>query len=120
MVEKGTKPPKPNTSPQAETPHHLAVFPLHWVKHVKRKLVAKNGPEFSKKRTAAQAVFMESSPVFTSLHAFMALRVTLQVASFLVVFGCLLGFVCLGARLCFFLSLLGRNLAGSSIFTRLR
>ena len=50
----------------------------------------------------------------------MALRVTLQVAPFPVVFGCLFGFVCLGACLCFLLSLLGRNLAGNSLFTRLR
>ena len=54
MVEKGTETPKnnpkPNTQARRQKLHHLVVFPLHWVKHVKRKLVAINGPEFSKEK----------------------------------------------------------------------
>ena len=42
--------PKPNTQARRPKLHHLVVFPLHWVKHVKRKLVAINGPEFSKEK----------------------------------------------------------------------
>ena len=53
MVEKGTKTPnqpKPNTKARRPKLHHLAVFPLHWVKRVKRRLVAINGPEFSREK----------------------------------------------------------------------
>ena len=42
--------PKPYTQARRPKLHHLVVFPLHWVKHVKRKLVAINGPEFSKEK----------------------------------------------------------------------
>ena len=42
--------PKPNTQARRPKLHHLVVFPLHWVRHVKRKLVAINGPEFSKEK----------------------------------------------------------------------
>ena len=42
--------PKPNTQARRPKLHHLVVFPLHWVKHVKQKLVAINGPEFSKEK----------------------------------------------------------------------
>ena len=53
MVEKGTKTPnqpKPNTKARRPKLHHLVVFPLHWVKRVKRRLVAINGPEFSREK----------------------------------------------------------------------
>ena len=64
MVEKRTKTPKPtqNQTPQARRPklHHLVVFPLHWVKHVKRKLMAINGPEFSKEKDGSAGVVRES------------------------------------------------------------
>ena len=53
MVEKGTKTPnqpKPNTPARRPKLHHLVVFPLHWVKRVKRRLVAINGPEFSREK----------------------------------------------------------------------
>ena len=51
----GEKNKDPKTNPnQTPSPrpklHHLVVFPLHWVKHVKRKLMAINGPEFSKEK----------------------------------------------------------------------
>ena len=42
--------PKPNTQARRPKLHHLVVFPLHWVRHVKRKLVAINGPESSKEK----------------------------------------------------------------------
>ena len=64
MVEKRTKTPKPtqNQTPQARRPklHHLVVFPLHWVRHVKRKLMAIDGPEFSKKERQRRSVVRES------------------------------------------------------------
>ena len=42
--------PKQTTkSPQAESPHH-AVFPLCWVKQVRRKRVSRNGPEFTNEK----------------------------------------------------------------------
>ena len=53
MVEKGTKTPnqpKPNTPARRPKLHHLVVFPLHRVKRVKRRLVAINGPEFSREK----------------------------------------------------------------------
>ena len=53
MVVKGTKTPnqpKPNTKARRPQLHHLVVFPLHWVKRVKRRLVAIIGPEFSREK----------------------------------------------------------------------
>ena len=40
--------PKPNTQARRPKLHHLVVFPLHKVKHVKLRLVAISGPEFAK------------------------------------------------------------------------
>ena len=62
MVEKRTKTPKPNQhqqTPQARRPklHHLVVFPLHGVKSVKRKLMAINGPEFSKEKDGSAGLW---------------------------------------------------------------
>ena len=37
----------------------LVVFPLHWVRHVKRKLMAINGPEFSKERNGSAGLWSE-------------------------------------------------------------
>ena len=52
MVEKGTKAPKTNPNqtpkPAGRNSTILVVFPLHWVKRVKLRLVAINGPEFAK------------------------------------------------------------------------
>ena len=42
--------PKPNTKARRPKLHHLVVFPLHWVKRVKRRLVAITGPEFSREK----------------------------------------------------------------------
>ena len=48
------KDPKPTQTkhPKARRPklHHLVVFPLRWVKRVKRRLMAINGPEFSREK----------------------------------------------------------------------
>ena len=63
MVEKGTKAPNQpktkNPSPQAETPPSCSL-PSTLGETCETELVAISGPEFAKKRTAAQAVFMES------------------------------------------------------------
>ena len=47
---KNNRQPKPNTQARRPKLHHLVVFPLHWVKRVKRRLVAINGPEFSREK----------------------------------------------------------------------
>ena len=67
MVEKRTKTPKPNQhqqTPQARRPnlHHLVVFPLHWVKRVKQKLMAIKGLNSRKTRTTAQVCGQGKSP----------------------------------------------------------
>ena len=67
MVEKRTKTPKPNQhqqTPQARRPnlHHLVVFPLHWVKRVKQKLMAIKGLNSRKTRTTAQVCRQGKSP----------------------------------------------------------
>ena len=49
--------PKPNTPSPRPKLHHLVVFPLHWVKHVKRKLMAINGPEFSKEKDGSAGLW---------------------------------------------------------------
>ena len=60
MVEKRTKTPKPNQhqTPQARRPilHHLVVFPLRWVKRVKRKLMTITGPEFSNEKHGSEGL----------------------------------------------------------------
>ena len=62
---KRTKAPKPTQAkPQARRPnlHHLVVFPLHWVKRVKQKLMAIMGLNSRKKRTTAQVCGQGKSP----------------------------------------------------------
>ena len=49
--------PKPSTQARRPKLHHLVVFPLHWVKHVKRKLMAINGPEFSKEKDGSAGLW---------------------------------------------------------------
>ena len=53
--DSGEKEPKINPKPTENTAHrpslhHLVVFPLCWVRQVKRKLMTINGPEFSNEK----------------------------------------------------------------------
>ena len=66
MVEKGTKTPK--NQPKNQTPkpagrlHHLVVFPIHWVKRVKLRLVTTSGPEFAKEVDCSASCVLGKPP----------------------------------------------------------